>query len=153
MAAVQRFKGVAAQAPFTVSTTWAEVGFKPTGTRNNPDENVLSTSSISQLDTAWIAATGGSIESSPAVANGVVYVGSGDKELYAFDAGTGSLIWNVATGGSISSSPAVANGVVYVGSEDNKLYAFDAGTGSLMWSAITGSSITSSPAIANGVVY
>src|SRR5437868_6679017 len=73
MAAVQRFKGVAAQAPFTVSTTWAEVGFKPTGTRNNPDENVLSTSSISQLDTAWIAATGGSIESSPAVANGVVY--------------------------------------------------------------------------------
>ena len=31
------------------------------------------------------APTGGPIESSPAVANGVVYVGSFDHELYAFD--------------------------------------------------------------------
>ncbi len=33
----------------------------------------------------WSAATGGSIESSPAVANGVVYVGSDDGSLHAFD--------------------------------------------------------------------
>jgi hypothetical protein len=70
----------------------------------------------------WSAVTGGDIESSPAVANGVVYVGSLDNNLYAFNASTGQLIWSAATGGGIDSSPAVADGVVYVGSHDGSLY-------------------------------
>jgi outer membrane protein assembly factor BamB len=32
----------------------------------------------------WNYATGGIVESSPAVANGVVYIGSEDSKLYAF---------------------------------------------------------------------
>ncbi len=32
----------------------------------------------------WAASTGGSVDSSPAVANGMVYVGSTDGELYAY---------------------------------------------------------------------
>ena len=32
----------------------------------------------------WTATTGGQVFSSPAVANGVVYVGSTDGKLYAF---------------------------------------------------------------------
>jgi outer membrane protein assembly factor BamB len=32
----------------------------------------------------WSFATGGNVISSPAVVNGVVYVGSGDHTLYAF---------------------------------------------------------------------
>ncbi len=75
----------------------------------------------------WIAQTG-SFVSSPTVANGVVYVGSGDHKLYAFKAdGCGQVscvpLWTAQTGGGVS-SPAVANGVVYVGSDDHKLYAF-----------------------------
>ena len=112
----------------------------------------------------WTATTGGAIDSSPAVANGVVYVGSGDHELYAFNAsGCGTTTcppsWTATTGGAIDSSPAVANGVVYVGSDDNKLYAFNAsgcgsGTCSQLWtSVLTGGWVESSPAIANGVVY
>jgi outer membrane protein assembly factor BamB len=34
----------------------------------------------------WTATTGGTIDSSPAVTGGVVYVGSSDGNLYAFDA-------------------------------------------------------------------
>ena len=34
----------------------------------------------------WESATGGEIYSSPSVANGIVYVGSNDKKLHAFDA-------------------------------------------------------------------
>src|SRR5437899_11176442 len=60
--------------------------------------------------------------STPAVANGVVYVGSTDGNLYAFQAATGQKIWSApagaATGNWVASSPAVANGVVYVGSLD-----------------------------------
>jgi outer membrane protein assembly factor BamB len=87
------------------------------------------------------------------VANAVVYVGSYDDKLYAFDAATGHLIWSTATNDKIYSSPAVANGVVYVGSEDRKLYAFTASAGQLIWSASTGGLIDSSPAVADGVVY
>jgi len=59
------------------------------------------------------APTGNSIyNSSPAVANGVVYVGSYDNKLYAFKIQSGAQLWSAATGGGIYSSPAVANGVV-----------------------------------------
>ena len=54
--------------------------------------------------------------SSPAVANGVVYVGSNDGNVYALNASTGAMLWSYTTGGGVYSSPAVANGVVYVGS-------------------------------------
>jgi outer membrane protein assembly factor BamB len=72
----------------------------------------------------WNYTTSGTVDSSPAVANGVVYVGGGDSNVYALSAGTGVLLWKFATGSSVSSSPAVANGVVYVGSDDGNLYAF-----------------------------
>ncbi|GAB6286528.1 MAG: hypothetical protein STSR0009_27290 [Methanoregula sp.] len=96
--------------------------------------------------------------SSPAVANGVVYIGSGDTKLYAFDALTGAMKWQFPTGGFVDSSPAVANGIVYVGSggmeSGSYLYAIDATTGTEMWQfKINNSTIRSSPAVANGVVY
>jgi glucose dehydrogenase len=58
------------------------------------------------------------------VANGIVYVGSDDYNVYALNATTGSTIWTYGTLFYVDSSPAVANGVVYVGSEDNSFYAF-----------------------------
>jgi outer membrane protein assembly factor BamB len=62
--------------------------------------------------------------SSPAVANGVVYVGSFDRKVYALNAKTGAKLWSYIIGSQIQSSPAVSNGVVYVGSVDSKVYAF-----------------------------
>ena len=65
--------------------------------------------------------------SSPAVVDGVVYVGSNDDYVYALDARSGELRWRYETGGDVDSSPAVVDGVVYVGSEDDYVYALDAG--------------------------
>ncbi|MEI7827866.1 MAG: PQQ-binding-like beta-propeller repeat protein, partial [Euryarchaeota archaeon] len=64
------------------------------------------------------------VESSPAVANGVVYVGSDDNNTYALNATTGAKLWSYSTGGEVS-SPTVVNGVVYVGSwtADTNVYA------------------------------
>jgi hypothetical protein len=79
----------------------------------------------------WSAATGAAIQSSPTVADGVVYVGSEDAKLYAFNAKTWAILWNTATAGhTIQSSLTVVNGVVYVGAFDSKLYAFDLPAGS-----------------------
>jgi hypothetical protein len=151
--AVGRHSGLSAQAAFLVQTDWAQFHNNSRRTGSNPYENVLSPANVANLDVDWSAATGDIVFSSPAVANGVVYVGSFDRRLYAFNAQTGAQMWSATTGAGVASSPAVANGVVYVGSEDDHLYAFNAQTGAQLWSATTGALIDSSPAVANGVVY
>src|SRR5258708_13083204 len=73
----------------------------------------------------WSCDTGGYIDSSPAVVGGVVYVDSGDLNLYVLDAVTGTLKWSYTTGSYrsyIYSSPAAANGPVYVASPDPHPY-------------------------------
>jgi len=85
----------------------------------------------------WTFRTGAAVISTPAVANGTVYVGSSDHNLYALAAVSGALRWKFATGGRVSSSPAVAAGRVYFASYDSKLYALDAATGALAWTFTT----------------
>lgn len=83
----------------------------------------------------WTATTAEqSTFSSPAIENGVLFVGSFDQKLYAFDAsgtvncsGTpknSAPLWTGTTGGEIESSPSPAGNTVFVGSDDGKLYAF-----------------------------
>jgi outer membrane protein assembly factor BamB len=62
------------------------------------------------------------IHSTPAVANGMVYIGSEDGNLYALSEKDGSLKWKYKTDGMVS-TPAVANDMVYFGSHDFNVYA------------------------------
>ena len=66
----------------------------------------------------------GAYDSSTAIANGCIYVGSTDSNVYCLSSATGSLIWSFETGYIVDSSPAVANGKVFVGSMDFKVYCF-----------------------------
>lgn len=66
--------------------------------------------------------------SSPAYADGAVYVGSLDNYMYALDAATGVLLWRYETGDSIYSSPAVTGGTVYFGSNFGYVYAIRQGS-------------------------
>jgi outer membrane protein assembly factor BamB len=99
--------------------------------------------------------------SSPMIANGVVYIGSGDQNVYALDAATGALRWSFATGDVVHATPAFADGMVYIGSWDRNLYALDAATGRERWRYTTGNDtviynqigIASSAAIADGLVF
>jgi outer membrane protein assembly factor BamB len=114
----------------------------------------------------WTGSTGGAIESSPAVSNGVVYVGSDDNKLYAFAVGCASgggscsPLWTAQTGGHVFATPAVVGGVVYVGSLDKKMYAFDAagvtgcsgGVCTPEWIAVTNGAIESSASVGSGIV-
>ena len=65
----------------------------------------------------------------PAVANGLVYVGSDDGNIYALNVKDGSKLWNYNTSKAVWSSPTVVNGVVYVGSDDGNVYALNADMG------------------------
>jgi outer membrane protein assembly factor BamB len=99
--------------------------------------------------------------SSPVVAGGAVYFGSGDGHLYALDAATGDLRWKFTTGDVVHASPAYADGVVYFGSWDSYFYAVDANTGAQRWRFHAGEDplihnqvgFQSSPAVVDGVVY
>ena len=81
----------------------------------------------------WHFATSGQVISSPAIAYGLVYVGSTDQNLYAIDVQTGKEKWKFHTDSSVTSSPAVSAGFVYFNSYDGNLYALDAETGKLKW--------------------
>lgn len=73
----------------------------------------------------WRTATGRKVDSSPLVVGKTVYVGSDDRNLYGFDAGSGRQLWSFATGGKISVSPVVGASLLLVGSNDGWLYAFE----------------------------
>lgn len=70
----------------------------------------------------WNFITGGPIFSSPAVANGKLFIGSEDHMLYCLNASIGTSVWNYTTSGLIDSSPSVAYGNIYIGSADEKVY-------------------------------
>lgn len=99
--------------------------------------------------------------SSPVVADGAVYFGSGDTNIYALDAATGNLKWKFKTGDVVHASPAVSAGTLFVGSWDSFFYALDAATGKEKWRFKTGEDpqthnqvgIQSSAAVADGIVY
>jgi outer membrane protein assembly factor BamB len=146
-----RQSGRSAQTQFLVRTNWASFRNGSNHRGVNAVENVLSPATVPGLDLDWSVPTGGLVSSSPAVSNGVVYVG-GYINLNAYDAATGAPLWSAATGDIVESSPAVANGIVYVGSIDSKLYAYNAATGAPVWNTATNEGV-SSPAIANGIVY
>jgi outer membrane protein assembly factor BamB len=167
--------------PLWQSTSLAQIIDSPTvangvvyvGSQTDPDNNdgrlnAFSASGCGQAVCAplWQGVTGSEsiLESSPAVADGVVYVGAFDGRLYAFNAdGCGTALcqplWTGQTGGSIESTPTVYKGHVYLGSDDGKLYVFKAaGCGKAVckaqWTGSIGSAVfQSSPAIAKGVVY
>jgi alpha-amylase len=100
----------------------------------------------------WQADVGKDAISSPAVVDGVVYVGGG-KGLFAVDAETGKVRWTFAVDQGVQSSPAISAGKVYFGGLDGKVYALDAVTGKKAWEFAAQGPVGSSPAVVDGKVY
>ena len=81
------------------------------------------------------------VHASPAIADGMVFIGSWDSYFYAIDAASGQEKWKFKTGEDhdtynqvgIQSSAAVADGIVYFGCRDSHLYALDARSGEKKW--------------------
>jgi len=133
-----------------------------------PYEQVLNVSTVKRLVPVWISKRAGTFIASLMAVNGIVYVGSEDKNLYAYKTtGCGTEkqcqpLWYGSTGGMIDASAAVFSGKVYISSGDGKVYAYDSNTCKklrsqsclpIWFSVPTKYAITSSPTIANGVLY
>jgi outer membrane protein assembly factor BamB len=140
---------VATGQPKWVTTTEYERKFEAKNLHGYP-------SAAQTIPDAWDLFT-----SSPAVAGGKVYFGSGDGNVYAVDAATGIVQWRFPTKDVVHSSPAVVAGTVYVGGWDSVLYAIDAESGQQKWAFQAGLDpaihnqvgFQGSPAVVDGTVY
>jgi len=134
----------------------------------------INRSNVKNLKGAWVAHLGSglapkySLEGTPVMRDGVLYVSSGNDDVYAFDARTGALIWEHRSGidqnittvccGWDNRGVAVADGKVFIGYLDGSFVALDAKTGNLVWQTQVGKwqdgyTITSAPLYYNGVIY
>jgi outer membrane protein assembly factor BamB len=96
--------------------------------------------------------------SSPAISDGMVYIGDKEFVIHCFDAGTGTEIWNRTTGSGcfgVYSSPVVAGGMVYTAANYDKgtIYCFDADCGTLIWSYDTNQHNMAQPAVSDGTLF
>jgi outer membrane protein assembly factor BamB len=131
--------------------------------RHDAARSSIGTGGPLNLTLVWKYTTEGAVMSSPSIENGIVYVGSQDKNIYAIDAWSGTKIWNYTTLGTIESSAAVANGKVFIGSDDGYVYGFDAYNGRLLWKRFVNGDLPktsgaavmlrSSPAVVGNRVY
>ncbi len=104
----------------------------------------INTQNVRNLRPAWIFQTEvvDSLETSPIIVNGVMYVTTAFDHVYALDARTGQQIWHhkhemgpVTTFccGPNNRGVAVTGGKVFFGTLDGKLVALDAKTGKQVW--------------------
>jgi eukaryotic-like serine/threonine-protein kinase len=101
-----------------------------------------------QLAEAWaVKLDDESVDASPAVVAGRVYVGTATGKVCCLIAESGQVVWSVRVGGAITSSPAVADGRVFLGSGDRCLYALAADSGKLLWRVRTRGVVFASPLV------
>lgn len=101
----------------------------------------------------WRFDSAEAIVSSPAVVDGRLYVGLGDRRVVALDADSGALLWERAVSGPVDSSPAVAGDSVFIGLRDGRALALDADSGALRWEFQTGGIFATAPVVEGGVAY
>jgi len=127
---------------------WSMYGRTLSRTFASDCQSPIDATSVARLVPAWFLDTAEPVTATPAVVDGVVYVGSWEGVFYAVDAGSGDVLWEHAspawpgaTFGPIVSSAAVAD-VWMPGNRTQRLvifgagprvYALDAADGSEVW--------------------
>jgi outer membrane protein assembly factor BamB len=116
--------------------------------------NYLQAIGLENRTLRWSRYLGGGTyqESSPAISDGVLYIGNYSGALYAFDALTGNLNWSYVQSGYIANTPLIFDGKVFFGGGET-FFALDKSSGSLLWSTGAGQPLDSSPILANETIY
>ena len=114
-----------AESAVTNSYAWTtmQADAQRTGFSESPSPNTN--------QTFWKFQTEGPITSSPVVAAGMVFVGSGDGYLYAVNATTGTKMW-ASWVGTPAGSPTLNDNKVFIASSGT-VFAFDMATGASEW--------------------
>ena len=135
----------------------------------------INTTNVKQLKGAWMTRLKGSgvggkysFEASPLVKNGIMYVVTGNDDVFALNAKTGEILWEYWSGidqkistvccGWVNRGLAMGEGLLYFGQLDANVVALDMKTGKVAWKTPiekweNGYTITSAPLYYDGLVY
>lgn len=105
------------------------------------------------LELLWHFKTGGSLQASPVIANGTLYIGSTDGKLYALDAKQWGVRWVFDAGDAIRYAASVVGDRVYFSARNNRVYALDAKTGEKLWEFRSSTWMDAPPIVSNNRVY
>ena len=83
----------------------------------------------------------------PLLADGKLFVGSGDGGFHCIDAASGERVWRFEAKDKIRTNASIANDLVIFGSFDHRVYALDRTTGKEAWNRDVGAMLSSSPSI------
>ncbi|MCP5143981.1 MAG: PQQ-binding-like beta-propeller repeat protein [Gammaproteobacteria bacterium] len=107
-------------------------------------------------------------EAQPVVVDGVIYISTGDSDIFAISVDSGEILWQYRANlkdenvtqccGWVSRGVAVGEGKVFHGHLDNRVVALDQKTGEVIWevqSEVVGAgfSITHAPLYYDGLVF
>jgi quinohemoprotein ethanol dehydrogenase len=135
----------------------------------------INTSNVKQIKGAWMTRLKGSglggkysFEATPLVKDGVMYVITGNDDVFALNAKTGEILWEYWSGidqkistvccGWVNRGVALGEGKVFFGQFDANVVALDMKTGKLVWKTPieqweNGYTITSAPIYNDGTIY
>jgi outer membrane protein assembly factor BamB len=116
--------------------------------RGNPQQDGVSPEKLpDKLVELWKVTTGESVEGTPAIADGVVYVGSLDQHVYALGLKDGTEKWKFKAG-PFKTPVGVHKGKIYVGDQDGAFFCLSA-AGKELWKFATENEVTSGASFAS----
>ncbi len=101
---------------------------------------------------AWRAQLGGSVDVSPVVAGGAVYVGNNHGVLASIDAGSGAIRWRAGLEGAIASAAALTGDRLLVCTARGFLYCVSTG-GDVLWRSHAWDAAVGSPLVAGSTCF
>ena len=157
-----------------VGKDWVTNGGNMTNQRYSTLKQI-NTGNVKQLKGAWMARLNGSgiggkysAEATPLVKDGIMYVVTGNDDVFALNAKTGEILWERKSGidqkittvccGWLNRGLAMGEGMVFLGQLDTNVVALDIKTGKEVWKTPielwqNGYVVTSAPLYYDGIVY
>lgn len=86
----------------------------------------------------------------PVIADGVLYVGSGDASVHAVEASTGKRVWRIPVKGKVRNTALVAGHALVFGTWGHELRMVERATGKDIWIKDLKAPVTSVPAMIDG---
>jgi outer membrane protein assembly factor BamB len=109
---------------------------------------------ITKTGQVWSYALQKHVLATPAISEGLIFLGDCGGQFHCVDAATGRACWTHEIHGDAWASALVADGKVYVGTRAGDFYVFAAGREKRVLSSFTlGAPISATPIAANGVLY
>jgi len=116
--------------------------------------DVTKTADITTNGLLWTYTLQKHVLATPAISDGLLFIGDCGRVLHCIDAETGKPCWTHDLEGEVWASALAADGKVYLGTRAGKFYTFAATRQKQLLSMIDlGNPISSTCAAANGVLY